>query len=317
MSLPWVDLRLPDGRVLRVHPGAILGRLATSPARIDDPRLHEAHALLSHRGQKLWLIALMTRFKVDQRREHEVSLEEGMRVHLLDDFVVEVVALSVPRTLTVIELRRRDGSEGWSRLDALRHDAYYTVTPGDPPTLQTGELASALWHLWSNGVGWTLVSPSHPPALLVDGEIWEHADWQLRARRVDAPAAGTPRTLVEGRIFLPARLALREDAVELSPEGGAPFLVRGHGAFILRALLEARRKADSGAEEELVWVDWEPLASRHWRGTRRFEQLANLWYKALSRLRKRLEQAQLDPDLVRSDGDRRVCLDTHALVALP
>lgn len=297
MSLPCVDLRLPDGRTLRAHPGAILGRLATSAARIDDPRLHEAHALLSHRGEKLWLIALMTRFIVDGRREREVALRPGVRVWLLDDFPVDVERVALPRQLWALEARG-PRAEAWVRLGALNLDEHYTVTP--EPGLATGELAHALWHLWSNGVGWTLRAPGRSPVSLTAGKVWEHDGWQLRAVQVDAPASSTPATLVDGQIYLPFDVEIEGERVTIRPEGQPAFTLTGHSAYILRALSAA------GGDG---WVDWTSLAEARWRSVRKWEQLANLWYKALSRLRDKLQEHQIDPAWVASDGDRRVRLD--------
>jgi pSer/pThr/pTyr-binding forkhead associated (FHA) protein len=57
-------VRLPDGSVETLYVGDIVGRTWSAAVRIDDPDVSEAHALVSLRGERLWLLALRRRFTV-------------------------------------------------------------------------------------------------------------------------------------------------------------------------------------------------------------------------------------------------------------
>ena len=56
--LALARFRLPDGSVETLCAGDIVGRIWSAALRIDDPDISEAHALLSLRGEGLWLLAL-------------------------------------------------------------------------------------------------------------------------------------------------------------------------------------------------------------------------------------------------------------------
>lgn len=60
----FARFRLPDDRLVDAAPGDILGRLPTAAVRLNDPRISEAHALVSLRGRTLRLLALRGRFAV-------------------------------------------------------------------------------------------------------------------------------------------------------------------------------------------------------------------------------------------------------------
>ncbi len=65
--LPFVRIRTPDGTVHDVPHGGIVGRLGIASLPLHDPRISEAHALVSLRGGVLRLLALRGRFAVGNR----------------------------------------------------------------------------------------------------------------------------------------------------------------------------------------------------------------------------------------------------------
>ena len=72
---PYVIFQLPNGEVAKATPGSILGRLSSASVRIDDPRVSEAHALVSLRGSELKLLTLRGSIRVDGRRDADVHLD--------------------------------------------------------------------------------------------------------------------------------------------------------------------------------------------------------------------------------------------------
>ena len=63
-------------------PGDLVGRIWSAALRLDDPGVSEAHALVSLRGEELWLLGLRGRFLVEGQPRTEVAMAPGMRVRL-------------------------------------------------------------------------------------------------------------------------------------------------------------------------------------------------------------------------------------------
>ena len=50
-----VRLRLPDGTIETLYAGDLIGRTWAAALRLDDPDVSEAHAMVSLRGERLWM----------------------------------------------------------------------------------------------------------------------------------------------------------------------------------------------------------------------------------------------------------------------
>jgi len=68
------DVKINDNRPVRLVPGDWIGRSPSVILRIDEPTLSEAHASISLRGTNLRLLALQTRFSVNQRFTQDAEL---------------------------------------------------------------------------------------------------------------------------------------------------------------------------------------------------------------------------------------------------
>src|SRR5690606_9907840 len=65
-----------------VPAGGFIGRSPFATLHLDDPRVSEAHALVSLRHGSLYLLALRRRFAVDGRPADELRLAEGQLIEL-------------------------------------------------------------------------------------------------------------------------------------------------------------------------------------------------------------------------------------------
>jgi pSer/pThr/pTyr-binding forkhead associated (FHA) protein len=79
MQRPHVRLTLPDGSVRELEHGDLIGRLWSAALVIDDPRISEAHALVSLREGGFWLLSLRRKIAVGGRPVSEVRLEPASR----------------------------------------------------------------------------------------------------------------------------------------------------------------------------------------------------------------------------------------------
>ena len=91
-----VRFRLPGGQTADACPGDLVGRLWLAAVRLDDPRLSEAHALVSLRGTTLQAMALRGALAVGGVAVTEVVLVPGLVVELAVGLVLEVVDVELP-----------------------------------------------------------------------------------------------------------------------------------------------------------------------------------------------------------------------------
>src|SRR5688572_12986358 len=94
-ELSYVALRMADGTVVKLSPGALIGRLSSADLRFAEPTVSEAHALVSLRGRELKLLALRRWFEVGGHRLSELSLAAGQHIHLAEHIVLVVEEVHV------------------------------------------------------------------------------------------------------------------------------------------------------------------------------------------------------------------------------
>lgn len=92
MASSLVSLRCGDLRASLGH-GDVVGRLADAALFIDDPRVSELHAYVSHREAGPVLLALRGALQVDGIAVREVVLEEGMEIELCPGVCVTVASI--------------------------------------------------------------------------------------------------------------------------------------------------------------------------------------------------------------------------------
>jgi len=274
---------LPSGRIVEVGPGDIIGRLRGAALRIDDPRISEAHALVSLRGDALKLLALRGRFMVEGVAASEVTLKPGLEVRFTPELTLTVVSVALPSVVFAL-----DG-------DGLARQVLPPVASLDAkrPELVAGFSSDADALLWSDGEGYRLRRTGHPDTDLVAGAEFRLGTRTFRLVELPLARLGVQTTAKDPHTE-ELVLVLRYDNVHVR-RGPNTDVIDGVPARIITELALIRAP-----------IEWRSLAHELWGDDGDDEALRDRWDGALSRLRKRLRELGLRADLVRTDGRGKV-----------
>lgn len=282
---PFVRVRLPDGSEAALEHGDLLGRVATAALPFDDPRVSEAHALVSLRAGRFQLLALRRLLAVDGQPRSEVDLEPGVHVELADGLGLTVVDVALPDTVWELE------AEGLPR----------TVLPsvsslwGRPRPQVVGRLdPGAPAVLWTTATGWRLRVGGAERAL-DDGDTFVVEGHAFRLAEAAAAHAGPHPTLLPGGVHAPVVVVASFDTVQILRDGEPPLLLPGVHARLVSELATLGGPAS-----------WRLVARELWRDETDDAALRKRWDVSLSRLRARLRAARVRPDLIHSDGSGTV-----------
>ncbi len=280
----FATLRDPEGRSFTVEHGDLVGRLRRAEVFLDDPRVSEAHALVSQRGEKLLLMALRGRLTVGGHPAAEVELKDNLVVGLGSELSLIIERVVLPETILALEGPGlvRQVLQG---VTALVLEPTPRLVPGFSPD------ADAL--LWGEDNVWR--------ARLADGVVRTLAagsELEVRGRRFFAstvPLRLGSSQATEGQGG-PLTLVLRYDTVELHA-GRAVVVVSGVGARLISEL-----SAFGGP------VAWETLALELWGEGGDRDQRRSRFDMAVVRLRQRLRNSGIRDDLVFTTGTGQVQL---------
>ncbi len=280
----FVRLRLPNGVIAEARTGDFIGRLPLAAVRINDPRISEAHALISLRQRTLRLLSLRGRFAVDGVPTSEVVLEAGRVIHLAPELAITVVAVSLPDSVLGLE---GDGLPAQVLLPvaSLRVSATPEFIPGIQPN------ADAL--IWSGGDGFILRLANSPERPVDIGATFRIKDHTFRFVAVPINVAEVDATQRDNNVDTPLTLVLRYDTVHLQ-RGVEVAAIDGMPARLLTELALIK-----------VPVEWRTLARIIWPDETEDTSVRARFDRALARLRKRLVELGLRRDLVRTDGSGR------------
>jgi len=279
----YARVELRDGRVVDLPPGAIIGRMPQATLRLGDPRISEAHALVSLRRTELKLLSLRGRFQVDGVSVAEAALKAGTRIDFGGDLVLEVLAVSLPDSVDAI------------RGDALPLQALPPVTAilEARDDLIIGFLPEADALLWSDGDGLHLRLAGQDDREVQGGDSFSVGTRTFFIEEVLLADAGSSITLRQPD-HEPLQLVLRYDSVHIRV-GAQTVLVDGIAARILSELALMR-----------VPVEWRTAAQEVWPEVSDEVALRRNWDAGLARLRRRLLDGGVRTDLVRLVGRGRV-----------
>jgi len=275
-SPPSVVFQVPDGRLSRVHPGGIIGRMAQAALRIDDPRVSEAHALVSLRGRTLKLLALRSAISLRGRSVGEVDLRPGQEIGLAEDLVITVHEVVLPEEILAL-----DGL-GTRRVE-LDQPEWSIFADHPEPGFQRHADA---W-LWCSEHRW-MFQPRDGDALEIEaGSVIELGGSRLRLVSVPIPDGGVQLTVTPGRLHPPLVITCWPQHTEIHV-GDRPALVKltRNAHSILRAT--AALCVAGGT------VHWLTVAERIWPVNANEDN----WYTNLNRLKDRLRDENVRPDLV-------------------
>lgn len=280
----FATFRLPDDRLVDAVPGDLVGRLPSAAVRLNDPRISEAHALVSLRGRGLRLLALRGRFAVGGVVTSDVELKPGLSIQLAPG--IELVVTAVTLQDSVFGLEGPDvARQVLPPVASLRAEAG-EVVPGFLPD------ADAL--LWTSGRSLHLRLPGRPDTPLVFGARFAVGAREYRIVPIALSSADTPPTDRGADLDAPLVVVLRYDTVHIQ---------RGAQVSVIDGL-PARLMTELGLMG--VPVEWRTLALLLWPGNEDTSALRGRWDRVLSRLRQQLRGFGLRPDLVRTDGAGRI-----------
>ncbi|MBL9104778.1 MAG: hypothetical protein JNL82_27790 [Myxococcales bacterium] len=274
-----------------VHAGGLLGRMATAQLVVSDPRVSEAHALVSLRGRSLRLLALRGSLLVDGREVDAVELRPGLMVELAEALVLTVVAVELPTHALMLCGAAPDMTE-------LMAAIYSLVADAAGVRLLVGYLDGAAAHLWwSGGRAWIRRDGAAPEPLTVGRlQVAGHA---LRVVRV--PLGDTTETwAARGRRSPSLVLRAFYSSVHVQHADGTAVLT-GKPANLVSELVRFGKP-----------VPWDTLAREVWGADGERALLRKSFDSTMRRLRGQLQELDLRDDLVRLDGSGNVELVLHA-----
>jgi len=274
-------IRTADGAEHALLHGDFIGRLTTATLHIPDPRVSEAHALVSLRGADLKLLALRGVFAIDGRRRAEVALKAGLRVELADGLFLDVIQVELPGAVLGLE------GQGLAR----------QVLPGacslvrDPrPSLQAGYVVSSVARIWNDADGWWVARVDTEPTPFVAGSTIEVDGKVFTAVAIPLHQAGSMTTR-QGSLARTLTIIANFDTVHIHPDGLPPVILNG----VLARLVSELVALDGPAS-------WHVVAELVWPGALDRNQLRRRLDVGLFRLRAKLREGGVRPDLVKPDG---------------
>lgn len=287
----FVVFRLPDGRLVDLEHGAMIGRVRTAALVLNDPRISEAHALVSLRGGAFVLLSLRRMFAVDGRPCSEAALRPGLRVTFADGLALVVETIHLPEAVLALE---GDG------LPRSVLPGVCALRLGPPVQLLPHHDARADAWIWSTGDEWRLRVPAAPDRALVPGAEVAIGGRVFRAVLQPLAPAGDA-TRMDGGVAAPIRLVSRFDTVTIHRDAHPPLVLGGQLARILSELVSMGGLAE-----------WDTLAREIWPEEVEAGTLRRRWDVALARLRQKLKDAGIRGDLLRPDGGGRLELVRYA-----
>lgn len=287
----YVRFRLSDGRTVELGHGDLIGRLWSAALPIADARISEAHAMVSLRGQELKLLALRGRFAVGGKTRGSWEINPGETVTLAEGVDLFVEEVNLPAAVLALE---GDG------LPRVALNGVCSVLTRPRPEVVPRFVPDAPAHLWSDGEGWRL-SVDGQSRPLERGDVFEVDGRAFRAVSLELENLSRSVTSMEGKLARPVRVVAHFDTAHIHPDGGEPVALNG-----LSARLVSEVVAFDGP------VPWEVLACELWPDEDDRNLLRRKLDVNLYRLRKKLRDAGVRPDLIRSDGFGHVELFLHS-----
>lgn len=274
----------PNQKLWDLSHGDLIGRLRSAALPIDDPRVSEAHAMVSLRGESLRLLALRGRLLVNNESRLEVFLTEGLKIDLAPKVTIEVRRLLLPQTVMALE------GDGLPR-QLLQGVSSLVTVPN--PRLVPGYLAQANAVFWGEDDIWKIEIAPGVTESLTPNQPFQIAGRMFRLVSVPLHQASSDATMGG---LVPLRIVVLYDTVEIH-HSGRVVLISGNSARLISELV------DFGGP-----VSWEILAAEIWKEEVDREQLRSRFDMTVLRLRKRLRDCGIRDDLVTSTGTGHIHL---------
>lgn len=272
--------------------GDLIGRSKQAALCLDDPRISEAHALLSLRGGALVLLALRGRFRYRGQVFAELELRDGMAIELHKDFWLHCDEVVVPRALIGLEI------PALPPVTLTHTSSLFFDADSRTFSLQQGYIEQADVVFWSLGDTWSYRRLDGTTHDLEPGDTIEVQDTSVRCVCISLDHAGTPKTRQSQRP--PLRLEVTSKSVKIQSDvHGSAAVISGIPGQILANISYYKHP-----------VGWQTIARKVWHDDLSSENsLRRRFDVGLSRLRDKLQQLELLHDFVRMDGSGLVSLE--------
>lgn len=280
--LAQVVFQTEDGAQHTLLHGDLIGRLWTARLQLPDPRISEAHAMVSLRGGQLKLLSLRGLFAVDGKPRKHLVLAAGQRIAFASNLEVTVLEVMLPDA--VIGLVGDD-----LPCQPLPGSCYLTLRPN--PALLPRPQGRHVAAFWSTGDGWQVQRTGHPPEPLDEGWSMGVGKHHFTAVSIPLTYAGQKKTHMVGAVGAPLRLELHYDTAHIHRDGAPTLTLHGQPARILSELAEVG-----------TGVGWEALAHMLWKDEVFRDRLRRRFDTVLTRLRSKLRTNGVRTDLLKFDG---------------
>lgn len=272
-----VRLRLPDGTVETLYAGDLIGRTWAAALRLDDPDVSEAHAMVSLRGERLWMLALRRRFSVAGKAVDSVPLEPGLELRLAPRATLVVESLTLPDAVLGLEGPGLP-TQALPGTCSLVHDPH--------PRLAPGSVTGAEAVFWDSDGEWR-VRVGEATRALLPGDRVEVPSGTFRAAAIALSAVGASATRADDTS--PLRIVTSFDTVQIHRPKQEVLVLVGQLARVISELASVQQP-----------MSWEELARPHWPQIEDRDALRRRWDGLLGRLRERLREGGVRLDLVSS-----------------
>lgn len=234
---PHLLIRLPDQTLAELGHGDLIGRVWSAALQVDDPRISEAHAIISLRGGEFWMLALRRMVAVEQKPVSEVRLAPGLTVELADGLGLTVEEVFLPQEVMAIE------GEGLPRviLPAL---CSLRLAPDRRPQLSPRYEPDAPCQIWSSAAEWRLRLAGSPDQALLPGTAWEIGGRRFSACAVPLQQDSPLATRVQGGTHRPLRIIAAFDTVQIQRDGEPTLALSGIQARLISELVALGGPAD-------------------------------------------------------------------------
>jgi len=249
--------------------------------RLDDPRVSEAHAIISLRRLELKLLALRGRFSVEGKPRTEEVLAVGQRIVLAG--VLPLVPLAVMLPEEVPALMLRDGQP------PMPVNGVVSFFAGEGH-FEAGFGPDADAVFWSSSSGVRMRTRAGE-----ERELWLGAELEVGGRALTLALVARGKLVAQAtegdrRFESRLRIAVYFDTVHIASDDGRSAVLDG---LVARAVSELATMR--------VPIHWQSLCEGLWPETKDPATLRPRWDQVLVRLRSRLREAGLRGDLVRAN----------------
>ena len=229
---------------IHLAPGDFIGRSYKASLILSDPRISEAHAMLSLRGQSLKLLALRGRFRHEGQVLLELDLKPGQAIELAKDIWLNCVEVCLPKHIPALRI---------NQLPPVVLTNTISIFLTADPYIKQGVQPQADAMIWSSGDSWHITFGDGPSQRLNIGDQWAHDDHLIHV--LDITRREEAQLFTRSHIQQPLTLNVVDQRVHIHNEVDPPVIISGVPGKILAALLRQSGSAHWTAIARQVWLN--------------------------------------------------------------